>query len=411
MTRPLNIAIAGAGIGGLASAALLAGDGHNVQLFDRFKAPAPVGSGLVIQPVGQTVLQICGAGAALSQGARINRMLGFEAVTGARVLDVAYDLPSGDQYGLAIHRASLFDALLHAARAQGVTPQPDAQVVGAPQTDRGRMLVMESGARLGPFDLVVDGTGARSMLSPLKGRQLSYGAIWATVPWPADTPLPRDHLSQRYRLAYRMIGVLPIGTLPGDPTQRAAVFWSLPSTGEAAFRARPIEVWKAEAVALWPEIAPFLAGVTQHHDLTMARYEHGTLRSPFEEGLVFLGDAAHRASPQLGQGANMALLDALALRQVLRRYPIAKALPAYAAARRWHIWMYQLLSATFTPQYQSDSIVQPMLRDYLFRPLSRVPPMPRILTRLVTGRLLPPLGRGTEIAELLDGGDAVPELP
>ncbi|MEM7616524.1 MAG: FAD-dependent monooxygenase, partial [Pseudomonadota bacterium] len=66
---------------------------------------------------------------------------------------------------------------------------------------------------------------------------------------------------------------------------------------------------------------------------------------------------------------------------------------AYAAARRWHIAVYQAMSAIFTPQYQSDSVLQPMLRDYFFRPLSRVPPVPRILTRLVAGTLLSPLGK------------------
>ncbi|MEO1314552.1 MAG: NAD(P)/FAD-dependent oxidoreductase, partial [Pseudomonadota bacterium] len=372
MTKPLTIAIAGAGIGGLATAALLAQDGHQVTVFDQFAAPAPVGSGLVIQPVGQAVLRACGAEAALGQGARIHRMLGYEAVTGARVLDVAYGPTGGAQYGLAIHRASLFDALLTAARAQGVVPRPGCKVVGAPEAGVGRSVVLEDATRDGPFDLVVDASGSRSPLSPLTGRALGYGAVWATVPWPAETTLAPDHLSQRYRLAYRMIGALPIGTLPGDPTPRAAIFWSLPSTGEAAFRARPLEVWKAEAVALWPEIAPFLDGVQSHADLAMARYTHGTLRRPFEPGLVFLGDAAHRASPQLGQGANMALLDALALREALRSAPLEEALPAYAAARRWHIAVYQAMSAIFTPQYQSDSVLQPMLRDYLFRPLSRV---------------------------------------
>ena len=106
-----TIGVAGAGIGGLAFAALAAREGHRVVVFDQFEAPQPVGSGLVIQPVGQTVLQAAGAEAAMALGQPIRRMLGHEARTGRRVLDVSYDLGGSGRFGLGIHRASLFDAL------------------------------------------------------------------------------------------------------------------------------------------------------------------------------------------------------------------------------------------------------------------------------------------------------------
>jgi 2-polyprenyl-6-methoxyphenol hydroxylase-like FAD-dependent oxidoreductase len=138
--------------------------------------------------------------------------------------------------------------------------------------------------------------------------------------------------------------------------------------------------------------------------MTMARYSHGTLRRPFGDGIAFIGDAAHRASPQLGQGANMALLDALALALALERVPerdqLDDALRLYAAARRWHVRACQVMSALFTPQYQSDSRSLPVLRDRVLYPLLCVPPLPWILSALVAGRLLPPLGRLASVAGL-----------
>ncbi len=53
--RPLNIAVAGAGIGGLSAAIALHLSGHTIQVFDQFEVPEPVGSGLVVQPVGVPV--------------------------------------------------------------------------------------------------------------------------------------------------------------------------------------------------------------------------------------------------------------------------------------------------------------------------------------------------------------------
>ncbi|MFD2454241.1 FAD-dependent oxidoreductase [Ideonella paludis] len=58
----MKIAIVGAGIGGLALATMVQRAGHQVCLWERFEQPKPVGSGLVIQPVGLGVLDHLGLG-------------------------------------------------------------------------------------------------------------------------------------------------------------------------------------------------------------------------------------------------------------------------------------------------------------------------------------------------------------
>jgi 2-polyprenyl-6-methoxyphenol hydroxylase-like FAD-dependent oxidoreductase len=124
--------------------------------------------------------------------------------------------------------------------------------------------------------------------------------------------------------------------------------------------------------------------------MTTARYAHGTLARPYNQGLVHIGDAAHRASPQLGQGANMALLDAYALCVALGG-PWQDALPTYARMRRWHVRAYQAMSAVFTPMYQSESRVLPLLRNHVLAPMAELPLVRNLLTRLVSGDVIPPL--------------------
>lgn len=87
----------------------------------------------------------------------------------------------------------------------------------------------------------------------------------------------------------------------------------------------------------------------------------------------------------------MALLDALVLSRALNALPVEEALPAYAKARRWHVGVYQLMSHLFTPMYQSNSRLLPVIRDHLLYPVSQLPPIPKLLTSLVCGSMLPPI--------------------
>lgn len=392
----MKIAIAGAGIGGLAAAALLARDGHEVHIFDQFESPAPVGSGLVIQPVGLDVLHRIGtADIALGYGRKITRMLGHEAETRRTVLDVSYTRAGAERFGLALHRSALFEAVLQGATDAGATLHTGQKITGV--TLEPRTLIFADGKQSEPFELIIDSTGAGSPLTPLVGKHLPFGALWGTVDWPDNTELASDQLSQMYRRADRMMGVLPIGQLLGISGDKATIFWSLPKDGHPDWLARPLESWMDEAKTLWSEFAPFIEQITDHNQMTMTNYTHGTLNRVWQDGLVHIGDAAHKSSPQLGQGANMALLDAYALASALRLAQGREALALYARLRRWHVRAYQGMSWAFTPQYQSYSRVLPALRDRVLAPMSQIWPLPYVLSKLVCGDLVQPFAGLPEI--------------
>ena len=370
-------------------------------VFERFDAPKPLGSGLVLQPTGQAVLQDLGLLDAVRElGAPLDRLYGADARSGRVVLDVRYDsLPKGGR-GLGIHRAALFGVLHEAALAAGIVIRTGAEVRALHDMPEGRRaLVLSDGGMTEPFDLVVDCLGANSPLrvhaeKPGKPRSLPFGAIWATLPW-HSAGFEETALTQRYRRARVMIGVLPVGRPEPAAERQAAFFWSLKPDDFAALQQGGLEAWKRDVLGHWPEVAPYPKAVGDFEVLTLARYAHYTMSKPLGQGIVFVGDSAHSTSPQLGQGANMALLDARALYLGLRDHPddVARALDRYAGLRRWHVRLYQALSAMFTPFYQSDSRVLPMIRDVFVSLLARVPPAPQFLAAMVSGSLLSPIRR------------------
>lgn len=190
-----------------------------------------------------------------------------------------------------------------------------------------------------------------------------------------------------------MIGVLPIGRPEPGADRMAAFFWSLKPADAEAVRGQGLDAWKARVVRLWPRAEAFVSQIDSFDQLSLARYGHHTMRLPVGRKLAIIGDAAHSTSPQLGQGANMALLDAAALGYALARTKdVEAALTVYARARRRHVRVFQALSLAFTPFYQSDSVALPFIRDRLVATIAKIPPAPQFLASLVAGTAIDPFG-------------------
>ena len=216
MTTKMHIAIVGYGTAGQAVAALLARDGHRVEVFERAADPGPAGAGLLLQPTGLQVLWHLGLlSSALAHGAPIRRLYG-ETPGGRAVTDMRYADLDSRLFGLRMRRGALFsmlaDALPYDAQLHRGT-----RVV---QVDHARALVHDKhGRRHGPFDLVIAADGSTSTLrrdvqAPQLDRVYPWGALWCLVPlgdwaW-------KEELRQRYVAARRMIGLLPVGTRPGN---------------------------------------------------------------------------------------------------------------------------------------------------------------------------------------------------
>ncbi len=364
-------------------------------VFERFDAPKPVGSGLILQPTGLTVLAGLGLlDAMLLRGARIDRLYGADAKSGRTVLDVQYGALKGGRFGLAVHRAALFGVLHEAVARAGISIETSRDVSDMEAGASSAFLMTGEGRRIGPFDLVVDASGARSALRrhaerPCEPKPLAYGAFWASLDWRGG--FAADRLAQRYDRASVMAGVLPIGRVEPGGRDMAAFFWSLKPSDAEKVKAAGLRAWKDRVLACWPETEALVEQIDGFDSLTLARYGHHTLKRPAGRRLAAIGDAAHSTSPQLGQGANMALLDAAALAHALAKTSsVEEALDGYCRSRRRHVRLFQALSRAFTPFYQSDSVLLPFIRDRFVATAARVPPAPQLLAAMVAGTMVEP---------------------
>ncbi len=388
--RALEIAVCGAGIGGLAAAACLANAGHAVTLFERFDTPQPLGAGLMLQPTGLAALAHLGLKERIEiLGRRISGIDGHTA-SGRPIFNISYAALDPTLYAIGIHRGALFQCLYDAARAAPIRFETNVTIGDSTIAHDKRIVSDTTGRSRGAFDLIIDGTGLTSELRRKFAdtrfeRVNSYGAVWGVVDEPAGHGADQ-RLAQVYDRASVMIGLLPIGRLPIASGNKTAVFWSLRTADLAAWQAHPFAEWQDRVCRLWPAAAPFISQFRSHTDLTPARYADLRIAKPIGTRIAFLGDAARAASPQLGQGANLALIDACCLAQCLdQNASVETALAHYARLRRAHTRFYGYASRILTPFFQSDSKMAPQVRDAIFDPMSKIPYLRNEMIRTLSG--------------------------
>lgn len=363
----LDIGVVGAGTAGAAAALLLARDGHKVTLFERVPQPMPVGAGILLQPTGMAVLGQLGLlDEAVVLGARIQKLYG-ENARGRCVMDMRYEDWRPGSFGLGVHRGALFTLLRDKLAPGQVDCRYGVNIVSASEHADRLVLKDSDGNECGAFDAVVAADGMRS---PMRA-QCGLPSTAAPYPWGAVWTICEDRsgrfdgvLGQRYRAAREMLGILPTGKLTHDGAPMVSLFWSLPAADASAWQSAGLDAWKRQILALWPDLATLLDAITDTAQLRFADYCDVRMPHWHQGRMVVIGDAAHATSPQLGQGANLALLDAWVLRNAIAAAgSVPAALADYSKARSAHLRYYQWASRMLTPLFQSNLTVLPTLRD------------------------------------------------
>ena len=345
----MRVAIVGGGVAGAASAIALARAGAEVTVYEAHEDPAgPVGSFLSLAVNGLRGLehlgclpQVQAAGFAVAR----QRMW---AGNGKLLGDVARGRRPGDRlHSVTLMRADLVTVLREAAARAGATI-----ITGQPLTWPGPRKPGPGAPGPATPGLATATDPATSPLATAAGRAVSadlvVGAdgIWSAARRAVDPAAPEPAYAGRCSVSGVSDGL--DGTGPGAwnmifgrsgafiylPAPDGTIWWSAqvsatmppenlagvgPDELAALFRREP------QAVAIL-RAARTVHAATLHHVLAPVRRWHG-------HDIVLIGDAAHPAGA--GQGASMAIEDAVELARQLRRSgPVADALARFDSARR-----------------------------------------------------------------------------
>jgi len=323
----VRILVVGGGIGGLTLAIALRQQGLRPEIVERAPGWSPAGAGIVLGINAMRLMRRLGVAAALAARGVV---VGRGAITDAAgsVLS-AMDLRefAGDgQPGIAIHRAALHEVLAGALRDIPVRHRTTPRRIladGDPVT-----VELDDGSRQA-YDLVVGADGIRSFV-----RDAAFGpnppiysgyTCWRLV---VQQPAEVDGTVEMWGRG-RRFGLVPIGD--GQIYCFATLNAPAETPDPPAGRLERFRAVFAEFRGAVPAVLAQLMRPEEliHNDLEEVR------QSPWYRGrIVLLGDAAHASTPNMGQGAAMAIEDAIVLaEEVGRAQALGDALAAYVRRR------------------------------------------------------------------------------
>jgi len=332
LSEPPSVLIVGAGIAGLALGRALRARGISAEIIERTTAWTPAGTGIYLPANGVRALQSLGIGDAVTS--RSVRMTYQRILDNRGRLLAEVDLDAvwgavGPCVGM--RRADLHSMLLDGAH--GVPLRLGTTVTALTESHDAVTVVFDDGVQR-EYDVVVGADGVHSTI-----RRLAFGST------------PPHYVGQ---VSWRFLSEHTHGITNWTVMlDRRRAFLTVPVPGglycyadltceriERASDLTPLRSLFLDFAAPMDAILDRLVNTEAVH---FAPIEEVTVEPGVTGRIVLIGDAAHATSPNMAQGACMALEDALVLSEMLASGGrVADQLLAFSERRRARIrWVQQ----------------------------------------------------------------------
>jgi FAD-dependent urate hydroxylase len=319
-----RILVVGAGIAGLAVARTLARADFEVEVVERKPEWREAGTGIYLPGNAARALRALGLEQAVMERAvaiprqRISDRRGRLLVE----VDLA-ELWDGVGACFALPRPDLHDVLLEAAREAGIRMGVEVRALSA---QNGTLSVELGDGTSDDYDLVVGADGVHSTVRRLAFGEHAIARPVGQLGWRFLADCPAEITTWSVMLGHRTAFLtIPMGN------GRVYCYGDVVS---ASGEDRDDDL--GSLFSGFAEPVPSLIDSIQDRSLVhRSTIEEVALDSWVRGRVVLVGDAAHATSPNMAEGAAMALEDALVLAECLQRSDVVPtALSAFEARRR-----------------------------------------------------------------------------
>lgn len=338
MSRSLrHVLIIGGGVAGPALALFLRKAGISCAVYEAYPFVTGVGGGLGLAPNGVKVLAALGIAGELKRRAPSIARYAFRNDRGALLAAMRIDAPPNGEPMLAMSRALLFETLAAAMQRQHLETHYEKRLLHI--EDRGGSVVAHfDDGTSAEGDLLIGADGVRSVVRGhlLPGAQADYTGMIGIGGFTPLAALPGfDPHTMTFVFGKR--GFFGYSGADGN----AAMWWSnlfldreIPNDELVSLDVPAERRELLDRFGHYHTPIPALIGETRGL-LRLNIYDVRSLPTWRRGRVVLIGDAAHAVSPSAGQGASLALEDAMYLAKLLRdASDVETALARFASDRK-----------------------------------------------------------------------------
>src|SRR5882757_2393050 len=341
--RPRKALIIGAGIAGPVAAMFMTRAGIDAEIYETWPYSTGIGGGIQIAPNGMHVLAELGLADELIRHGSIAESFDFYSQRGKKLGSLNRNMQQRfGQPAVNMCRATLNETLIDKAWCSSVAVFFEKRLVKI--EDRGDQPVIAyfADGSTAEGDFVIGADGVHSAVrrhvipdgpTPFDTGLIGFGGF---MPRAVLEGLP---IGQRVETTFGQSGFFGYGLCSPDPND-GAMWWSTqPSHGmtAAAYRLQSPDAIKQhlrDFHAGWHDPIPAIIEAAENIVVTDT-LDVATLPAWSRKRTLLIGDAAHATSPHAGQGASLALEDAMRLgRLMLDRQELSLTFQNFEAERR-----------------------------------------------------------------------------
>jgi len=340
--RPKALIIGG-GIAGPVTAIFLKKAGIDAELFEAWPYSTGIGGGLQIAPNGMHVLAEIGLADEMIRRGSVAESFDFHSQSGARLGSINQNMRQRfGQPAVNMCRATLSEALINKAWCENVELRFEKRLVTIEDRADKPVVVHFADGSSAEGDFVIGADGVHSAVrahvipdgpKPFDTGLIGFGGF---VP---HAVLDGRAISRHVETTFGQSGFFGYGYCSPDPKD-GVMWWSTqPAHGmdAAMFRALDQQTLKQHLRGFhhgWHDPIPAIIEAAENIVVTDT-LDVATLPIWSRKRSLLIGDAAHATSPHAGQGASLALEDAMRLARLMQEgQDLTAIFQAFEAERR-----------------------------------------------------------------------------